>query len=56
MFLAFAEAAGLSLDHVSVVRVLHQPCSDGNRQDRNILKVSLIDFLMFYEGIVRHEF
>ncbi|ESW13751.1 hypothetical protein PHAVU_008G223200 [Phaseolus vulgaris] len=26
-----SEAAGMSLDHVSVVRVLHQPCSDGNR-------------------------
>ncbi|KAG2391199.1 uncharacterized protein HKW66_Vig0130400 [Vigna angularis] len=42
-----SEAAGMSLDQVSVVRVLHQPCSDGNRQDRNILKVSLIDFLIF---------
>ncbi|WVY89874.1 hypothetical protein V8G54_035388 [Vigna mungo] len=41
-----SEAAGMSLDQVSVVRVLHQPCSDGNRQDRNILKVSLIDFLI----------
>ncbi|XP_017428144.1 uncharacterized protein LOC108336268 isoform X4 [Vigna angularis] len=26
-----SEAAGMSLDQVSVVRVLHQPCSDGNR-------------------------
>ncbi|QCE01344.1 syntaxin binding protein 5 [Vigna unguiculata] len=41
-----SEAAGMSLDQVSVVRVLHQPCSDGNRQDRNKLKVSLIDFLI----------
>ncbi|KAF7830935.1 lethal(2) giant larvae protein-like protein SRO77 isoform X1 [Senna tora] len=26
-----AEAAGMSLDNVSVIRVLHQPCSQGNR-------------------------
>ncbi|KAK7300521.1 hypothetical protein RJT34_11367 [Clitoria ternatea] len=26
-----SEALGMSLDHVSVVRVLHQPCSGGNR-------------------------
>ncbi|TKY56876.1 Syntaxin-binding protein 5 [Spatholobus suberectus] len=26
-----SEAVGMSLDHVSVVRVLHRPCSDGNR-------------------------
>lgn len=31
---AFAEAAGMSLDNVSVVRVLHQPCFPGNRQDK----------------------
>ncbi|XP_027329453.1 uncharacterized protein LOC113845930 isoform X2 [Abrus precatorius] len=26
-----SEAVGMSLDHVSVVKVLHQPCSDGKR-------------------------
>ncbi|KAE9614991.1 putative transcription factor WD40-like family [Lupinus albus] len=26
-----SEAVGMSLDHVSVVKVLHQPCSNGNR-------------------------
>lgn len=46
-----AEAVGMSLDNVSVVRVLHQPCSDGKRQDRTNLKVSMVDFLLFYEEI-----
>ncbi|XP_061351670.1 uncharacterized protein LOC133296653 isoform X1 [Gastrolobium bilobum] len=26
-----SDAVGMSLDHVSVVKVLHQPCSEGNR-------------------------
>lgn len=31
----FAEAAGLSLaDHQPIAGVLHQPCSQGNRQDQ----------------------
>jgi hypothetical protein len=45
----FAEAVGMSLDHVSVVRVLHQPCSNGKRQDENKLQDFLIDFLIIYE-------
>jgi hypothetical protein len=35
MLHTFAEAVGMSLDHVSVVKALHQPCSNGKRQDKN---------------------
>ncbi|CAJ1971028.1 unnamed protein product [Sphenostylis stenocarpa] len=45
-----SEAVGMSLDQVSVVRVLHQPCSDGNRQDRNILKTVDYTLLIAYEN------
>jgi len=49
MLHTFAEAVGMSLDNVSVVRVLHQPCSNGKRQDKNKLQYFLIDFLLIYE-------
>ncbi|KAK7320593.1 hypothetical protein VNO77_30214 [Canavalia gladiata] len=32
-----SEAVGMSLDNISVVRVLHQPCSGGDKQDRLLI-------------------
>jgi hypothetical protein len=57
MLHTFAEAVGMSLDHVSVVKALHQPCSNGKRQDKNKFQDFLIYFLLIiYIKKLRHGF
>lgn len=49
ILLTFAEVAGISVPiHHSIVGVLPQPCSHGNRQENIYSKVFQITFMVLY--------